>query len=374
MTSKIKELFPNWRPRQVAEFYGFPVDQHSGKGQTLGIISLGGRINLDELKSDFDGLEVPMPGIKTVDVMADSITDEQNQGGSGETHLDVEVAGSVAPGLEITIYRGPNPTGFEAALKKAIEDRQSVISISWGCSETTAAGMAEFEAVLKEAADKGITICASSGDWGSSNARNAKGIAGPAPDGKAHLEYPASSPWVLSCGGTELVSDNGDKKEVVWNNVERRSGAAGGGVSDAFALPDWQAAAGISIPSANTGKTGRVSPDVAGLAAGGDWQYFEDGVTHPTGGSSAVAPLWAGFIALVNEARSAAGKPRLGFFNDRLYTLAAANPGLFRDVASGTNRPSKDYPGYDAGPGFDACTGWGSPNGRALFEALVALD
>lgn len=369
----MKELFPSWSPLQVAKHYGFPVERYSGKGQHVAVISLCGPVNMSELKKDFDGLKVPMPEISEHRVMPESITAAQNQMSSGESHLDVEVIGSICPDAEITIYRGPNPQGFTAAVKKAVGDHQSVIAISWGCSETTLPGCAEMEATLRQARENGLTVCAASGDWGSSNARNNSGVAGAAPDGKAHLEYPASSPLVMSCGGTELVSKDGRKTEIVWNNSQRGSGAAGGGVSDVFPLPEWQARAGIQIPSVNTGKPGRVSPDVAGLAAGGDWMIYEDSKPRPTGGSSAVAPLWAAFITLVNEARTAAGKTRLGFVNERLYALAAEG-GLFKDIVIGTNRPTADDPGYDACKGFDACTGWGTPIGAKLFDALFGLD
>ena len=369
----IKELFPAWSPLQVAKHYGFPIDKYSGKGQTIAVISLGGPVDMDELRSDFIALKVPMPKVTLQRVMPPSISKSQDNMSSGETHLDVEVIGSICPDAGITIYRGANPNGFAAALQKAVDDRQSIIAISWGSSEKSLSDCEDMEAALKKAKEYGLTVCASSGDWGSSNARNIKGVAGAAPDGKAHLEYPSSSPYVLSCGGTELVSENGRQTEVAWNNRQRGSGACGGGVSELFRLPEWQERAGIKILSANSGKPGRIIPDVAGLAAGGDWMIYGKAQSAVTGGSSAVAPLWAAFIALVNEARNEAGKSRLGFVNEHLYSIAARG-GSFNDVVSGTNRPAPDYPGYDAGPGFDACTGWGTPIGAKLFEALADLD
>ena len=366
-----QETFPAWSPLQVAAHYGFPTDQYSGKGQTIGVISLGGTVDMDVLKDEFESLGVTMPKVTQKDVVPPAIDPEQEKMGSGEVQMDVQVVGSLCPDAEITIYRGSaDVAGFAAAVLKAVDEEQSVISISWGSSESSLAECAPMETALKAAYEKGLTVCASSGDWGSSNERNNTGVAGAAPDGKAHLEYPASSPFVLACGGTELVTVDGKQVEVVWNNVERKSGAAGGGVSVLFELPEWQKKAGIDIPCANTGKRGRVIPDVAGLAAGGDWMIFNDFRPEVTGGSSAVAPLWAGFIALVNEARQAKGKPRLGFVNERLYMLAAKG-GLFNDVRHGTNCPSRGYPGYHACEGFDACTGWGTPVGARLFPALV---
>lgn len=366
-----KELFPAWTPSRVAEHYGFPTDRYTGKGQTVAVISLGGPVDMGAVKDEFESLGVPMPKIREKTATPPPIDPQQDKMGSGEVQMDVQVVGSICPDAVITVYRGAaDAAGFAAAVQAAVDDGQSVISISWGTSETTLSDCAGMEAALRAAHDKGLTVCASSGDWGASNARNDTGVAGAAPDGMAHLEYPASSPYVLACGGTELVSKDGEPVEVVWNNTERKSGAAGGGVSVLFERPAWQTRAGVDICCANTGKPGRVTPDVASLAAGGDWMIFDDFRPEVTGGSSAVAPLWAAFIALVNEARAESGKPRLGFVNERLYALAAKG-GIFNDIVDGTNRPSPDYPGYDAKPGFDACTGWGTPICEKLFAALV---
>jgi kumamolisin len=369
-----KELFPAWSPLKVARHYGFPVHRHSGKGQTVAIISLGGPIDLNLLKDEFESLSIPMPKIREIKVEPPKLDSAQEKMGSGEVQMDIQVVGCLCPDAEITVYRGAiDAAGFAAAVQKAVDDGQSVISISWGSSETTLEECKAMEAALKAAHDKGITVCASSGDWGCSNQRNNTGVAGPAPDGKAHLEYPASSPYVLACGGTELVVQGQKHVEVVWNNVDRKSGAAGGGVSALFELPEWQAQAGISIPSANNAKTGRVVPDVAALAAGGDWMVFDDFRPEVTGGSSAVAPLWAAFVVLVNEARASAGKSRLGFVNPLLYRLAAKG-GFFNDIEHGTNRPSPDYPGYDACKGYNACAGWGTPIGEKLHQALLEAE
>ncbi|MCP5052713.1 MAG: S8 family serine peptidase [bacterium] len=371
--SKPKQIFPNWLPVQVAQFYEFPME-FTGKGQTIAIISLGGPINMNELEKDFHAMRVPMPDIKTVDVDPDSITSQQNDMGSIETHLDLEVVGSICPGADITIYRGPNPSGLADTVKKAVEDKNSIISISWGTPETFLDKNGEMETVLENAKSQGITVCAAAGDGGSSDERDPKtGDSIPAFDNKAHPNYPASSAYVLACGGTQLVSENSIWKEVVWNTQGKGGGAGGGGVSDLFNLPSWQSDAGINIPSANNGNIGRVLPDVAGLASGGDWKIYQSGRGKLVGGTSAVTPLWASLIALINEKREQAGKAPLGFINERLYQLARQG-GLFNDITQGNNRPTPDYPGYEAAPGFDACSGWGTPIGSKLVEALTNLD
>lgn len=380
-----KEIFPGWLPLQMAKQYKFPL-QFTGKGQTIAIISLGGEINMNELKEDFRALRVPMPNIKVVSVDPDSITSEQNSMPSGETHLDVEIIGSVCPQSEITIYRGAPPFGFAQTVNKAIADKNSVISISWGFPEWAADKITkseekryfkkwveECEAVFEHAKNEGITVCAAAGDGGSSGASFVKGELQLPPDRKAGVVYPASSQYILACGGTELLLKNGEAKETVWNNSRRGGGASGGGVSEWFDLPAWQSNAGINIPSVNTGKMGRVIPDVAGLAALRDWDFYQSGEVKPSGGTSAVAPLWASFIALINDARVESGKSQLGFINERLYDLAVQG-GLFNDITVGDNKPTHDYPGYVATPGFDACSGWGTPIGPRLFQALTILE
>jgi kumamolisin len=241
-----------------------------------------------------------------------------------------------------------------------------------------------LEKALEAARVAGVTVCVSASDWGSSNTRGpSMMLPGAAPDGGAHVCYPASSPLVLACGGTELMEmedGSGVQTERVWNNAVKdgkaaeRGGATGGGVSRQFDIPEWQTRAGVRIDCVSTGKTGRVVPDVAGLAAAADWKIYVIGHgVSPDGGTSAVAPLWASLILMANQLRAEAGKGPLGHVNERLYELAAAG-GVFRDVTVGDNRSAPAYPCYAAGPGFDACTGWGAPEGEALIKALVALD
>lgn len=369
--AQAQELYPGLLPIQVAKFYDFPM-KYTGKGQSIAIISLGGQLDTDELKSDFRDLRIsPAPDIKVVDLPG--ISQQQNAQPTGESHLDVEVIGSICPEASITIYRGPNPGGFADAIQAAVDADNSVISISWGGPEQPGEDQSKMEAVLQKARERGITVCAAAGDGGSSDERGQDGNPAPAPGNVAQVDYPASSPNVLACGGTELIKEkNGQLTQWVWNNTPR-GGAGGGGVSSVFPLPNYQEKAGINIPSVNTGQSGRVVPDLAGLAAGGDWEIYDSGRGEKVGGTSAVAPLWASFIALVNEARAQSGKPRLGFINDRLYELASRGD-LFAEITEGNNKISPDYPGYDATPGFDACTGWGTPIGSSLAEALTQLD
>jgi kumamolisin len=238
-----------------------------------------------------------------------------------------------------------------------------VISISWGNPEKawTAQAMKSFDEAFQTAAALGVTICCAAGDAGSQD-ENPDGLAqdGQLPDGLNHADFPGSSPHVLCCGGTRLLA-TGDTigSETVWNDDPKRS-ATGGGVSDVFAPPAYQAGADVP-PSANPGhKRGRGVPDVAGNAdPATGYQVRVDGEEFGIGGTSAVAPLWAGLVALLNQRL---GHP-VGFLNPLLYGTLRGK-GATRDITEGDNGA------YRAGRGWDACTGWGSPVGTALLEAL----
>jgi len=176
----------------------------------------------------------------------------------------------------------------------------------------------------------------------------------------AHADFPASSPFALACGGTSLQASQGAiSGETVWNDDK---GASGGGVSDVFDLPSWQVAANVP-PSANPG--GRIGRGVPDVAANADpytgYQTRVDGQNYASGGTSAVAPLWAGLFALINEQLT---EP-VGYVNPLLYQDLINQADVTRDIVSGNNGA------YQAGPGWDACTGLGSPNGEDWLAALI---
>jgi kumamolisin len=263
--------------------------------------------------------------------------------------LDIEVVAAVAVGAKVAVYFAPNTDqGFLDALTMAIHDtknKPSVISISWGGPESswTAQAMQAMDSAAQAAAALGVTITVASGDNGSDD-----GVG----DGANHVDFPASSPHVLACGGTTLKGSGSTiSSEVVWNETTSQEGATGGGISTVFAQPAWQK----SI--AATAK-GRGVPDVSGDAdPSTGYQVRVDGRKLVIGGTSAVAPLWAGLIALAN----AQNKTSAGLLQPALY----ANPAAFRDVTSGNNGAFK------AAKGWDACTGLGSPNGTAIIKTLA---
>ena len=345
-----------YTPTQVGAAYGFPTGL-DGTGECIALIELGGGFKAAELDAYFSSLKItPTPTVTAVSVDGGKNAPTGDpQGPDGEVVLDIEVSGALAPGATIAVYFAPNTDrGFIDAVLAAIHDktrRPSVVSISWGSAESswTEQALKAFDGALQDASLLGVTVCCAAGDGGSGDG---------APDGLAHADYPASSAFALACGGTRLVIDQGRSTETVWN--DGANGATGGGVSDVFPLPDWQKAAGIPV-SANPGhRVGRGLPDVAGNAdPDTGYEIRADGRETTIGGTSAVAPLVAALIARCNQGLGR----RVGFLNPVLYTQAAVR-GSFHDITDGSNGA------YAAGPGWDACTGWGSPRGDLLLKAL----
>ncbi len=410
----------SYPPNQVAELYQFPAGT-DGSGQTVAVIELGGGFSASDLDAYFGGLHIAVPSVTAqgVDGAANAPGSDPN-GADIEVNLDIDVIGAVAPGAKQVVYFAPNngDQGFVDAISAAAEASPApiAISISWGQSEDswTAQGLSAMNAAMSDAAALGITVCAAAGDNGSGDDVN---------DGKPHCDFPASSPYALACGGTKLEASGGAiTSEVVWNETASNEGAGGGGVSDKFALPSWQANAGVptraagttsshhrhkhgeesgrrgmpsegmpsegmrdegmpseavtsrgmpsegmpseGMPSEGTASAGgRGVPDVAGNAdPTTGYQVYADGQSQVVGGTSAVAPLWAALIARLAQATG----NRFGLIQPTLY--AGVSPGEdvagFRDITSGNNGA------YSAGPGWDACSGLGSPDGTALLDRI----
>ena len=345
---------------QVGELYDFPSSA-TGQGQTIGIIELGGGYTQSDLNTYFSSVGIsPAPTVTAVSVDGAQNSPTGDSGGpDAEVMLDIEVSGSVAPAANIAVYFAPNTdSGFLDAINQAVDDKTnnpSVISISWGGPESTwtSQSLQSYNSALEAASAVGVTVCIAAGDNGATDGVD---------DGLDHVDFPASSPYALACGGTHLVgSGTTITSEVVWNDLPN-NGATGGGVSATFPLPTFQANANVP-PSVNPGNfVGRGVPDVAGDADPfTGYQIDVDGSDIVVGGTSAVAPLWAGLIACINSSL----KTPVGYLNPTLYQTVAAAAGTFHDITSGNND------GYSAGPGWDACSGWGSPNGAAILQSLA---
>jgi kumamolisin len=240
------------------------------------------------------------------------------------------------------------------ALKQAIADDVSVLGSGWGAPEADwkDEDIRAIDTALEAATNKGITVLVAAGDGGVTDGKD---------DKHRHVDFPGSSPWVLSVGGTTLKSESERiTSETVFNSG---NAATGGGVSEKFARPDWQS--GVSVPPRGDGKFGRGVPDVVASA---DPRFGVPIIVHGhverIGGTSGAMPLWAGLIALMNQALGY----NLGYLNPRLYReLGPA--GLFHTITSGDNSVS-GVEGYSAGGPWSPVAGWGSPDGMKLLTWL----
>jgi len=351
----------SYTPTQVASLYTFPTGV-DGSGECIALVELGGGYKPADLSKYWTQLNLTKkPAVSAVSVgNGDNHPTGDPNGPDGEVMLDIEVSGAIAPGAKIVVYFADNTdAGFLNAITTAVHDstnNPSIVSISWGGPESswTQQAMTSMDEAFQAAAAMGVSVCVAAGDDGSSDGVN---------DGLNHVDFPASSPNVLGCGGTKLLaSGNSITSETVWNELANNEGATGGGISDVFPLPTWQNGAGVP-PSANPNQNvGRGVPDVSGDADPTTGYLTRvDGQSGVIGGTSAVAPLWAGLIALINES---IGKSA-GFINPLPYQNASTAAD-FNDVTSGNNGT------YPAGPGWDACTGLGSPIGSRVATAFGA--
>ncbi|MGH8317165.1 MAG: S53 family peptidase [Steroidobacteraceae bacterium] len=347
----------SFTPVQLATLYDYP--QGDGGGECIALIELGGGYRPQDLQTYFTGLGLAVPTVTAVSVdQASNQPTGSPDGPDGEVMLDIEVAGAIAPAATIAVYFAPNTdAGFLDAVTTAIHDdvrRPSVVSISWGGAESTwtAQAMSAMDQAFQAAAALGITVCIAAGDSGSTD-----GVS----DGSNHVDFPASSPHALACGGTSLQA-NGTTivSEVVWNDGNPASGATGGGVSTFFALPPWQQGLDTTDTEGNRSPLAmRGVPDVAGDAdPQTGYSVLVDGTSAVFGGTSAVAPLWAGLVARINALRG----HDAGLVNPALY----GEPSALRDVTQGNNGA------FAASSGWDACTGLGSPDG-AKVAAITGL-
>ncbi len=362
-------------PQEVAQLYSFPTTGN-GAGQTIGIYEMqtqdgsAGYTTADlanTMKAFGGNLKVPTP----IDVSIDGV---KNSGVSdGETGLDITVASAIAQGAEIAVYfTGGDTQSIIHALQTMIhpeagDPQPSVLSISygWGPDDPTADSFSDedytqIDQLFQDAANLSITVLVSSGDSGAFISSKTQ----------AQTSYPATEPWVIACGGTTVGDVSGTNYvEYVWNDTGAGGpGATGGGISAKFPVPSYQAKAGLPTRM-GTGQPGRGIPDISANASeNSGYPQYINGQEQAVGGTSAVAPLYAGLIALIN---ADLGGP-VGFINPTLYSIGS---GTFRPVSGPpgpANNSCNGVTGYPAGAGWNACTGLGSVNGVALENALKA--
>ncbi|HEY2822657.1 MAG TPA: S53 family peptidase [Candidatus Acidoferrum sp.] len=366
-------------PPQVAALYDYP-SKLDGTNQNVAIFAFNGTgpdphggYKLTSLETYFEQvLGGKTPTIKDVVVQGpgndpgpDSQASSRQGDATGEVMLDMCVVGSVAPGANIFMYFTEfTSQGWLDGLNQAITDANKidVISISYGNPEDdpdgawTAMGVQQVNQAFEGAAAKGITICCASGDDGSSDQVTSG----------AHVDFPASSPFVLGVGGTKLVATAASPatidSEVVWNESLQGEGATGGGVSAVFTKPTYQNSVSVPTSANPPHNVGRGVPDVAAVAdpeTGVIIVHVDGKHLEAIGGTSAAAPMWASLIARLNQGL----KANCGFLNALIYNNQFPK-GAFRDITSGNNGA------YKANSGWDACTGFGTPIGDGLLQAL----
>jgi kumamolisin len=354
-----------------ARRYNFPTTYKGrtldGDGQCIAIIELGGGFSNSDLDVYFQSISVPVPNVTAVSVNNGINHPTPSGDADGEVLLDIEVAGAVAPKAKLAVYFAPNEgSGFLDAISAAVHDSErkpSVVSISWGGPEDPVEkqSLDAFHELFVEAAALGVTICAASGDHGVAD------LDGHYWDKKVHVDHPACDDYVLACGGTQI--DPTSKQDVAWNdglpfNAPPYGGgwASGGGVSAIFPLPTYQKSAKVPASIAAGHPRGRGVPDIAMSAD--NYRVRVHGQDQISGGTSAVAPLMSALVVLLNQAK----KKNVGFLNPLLY--AKAKSGVVKDVIKGNNGITGSVKGYSAGPGWDACTGLGTPDGMKLLNEL----
>jgi kumamolisin len=348
-------------PSEVARLYGMTT-AGQGVGQCIAIVSPRGGYDRGDLAAACAAMKIAVPEVIDVAVGTGANRFGVDHEGDREVSLDVQVIAGVAPSARIVVYfTESDEYSYAKGVAQAVHDavhRPNVIVFTWGESEDfwPDDARAAMDDTLADAVKLRVTVVAAAGDDLATERRG---------DGKAHVDYPAASPFVLACGGTELtLGPAGDSivEETVWNTGGSKG--TGGGISGKYPVPSYQKNLALP-PSVNAGDgPGRGVPDVAAAASENNgYRIVFNDTDIVTGGTSATAPLWAAFIALVNEQCGLS----LGFINPTLY----ANPALFRPITTGNNMAFGL--GYSAGPGWNACAGLGAPMGAAILAHFTAV-
>jgi len=360
---------------QYAKFYNFP-SRLTGKGQKIALIELGGGF----LESDISGYFSELAKIPTPKINLHSVLGRNNKPGGNdikdikedaEVTMDIEVAGSAAPGASLEVYFAPNNSrGLLEAIVTAADDGCQIISISWGDLEAIVSkqGLNAINNALQEAANLNSTVLCASGDFGSTGAPT---------DNAMNIQFPASSPFALACGGTSVtIKDNKIQNEEVWNAIWeffKVRMASGGGFSKGFgsSFPNLRPAYQNGVlPPLYSGQPNRGSPDISASAnpsgSGHLLRFRSQDVIG--GGTSAAAPLLAALFARINEKIG-----DQGFVNGVLYKLAS-KPKTYRQILKGNNIITQGVNFWNAGAIWNPCTGLGAPNGKEILKGFESFQ
>jgi subtilase family serine protease len=321
----------------------------TGSGQTLGLLEFDG-YDMSDVTASFAGQR---NGVPIQNELLDGAS-AGSDGDDGEQVLDIVQAASMAPGMsQIRVYIAPGTSQIgvgdvDIFNDMATENIAKQLSCSWGWNPDDTA---QLDPIFEEFAAQGQTLFVASGDAGAYTGSNA-----------TDNSYPAESVYVVAVGGTDLTTNGAGgpwQSETAWLD------SGGGPADDGFAIPSWQV--GVANSSNQASTTIRNVPDVAAEANTDNYLCDQGTCTGDYGGTSFAAPRWAGFLALVNQQAVGGGNSTLGFINPAIYSIGqgASYHSAFHDITSGSNNK------YSAGPGYDLVTGWGSPNGTGLINALA---
>ena len=367
---------PPYTVSQILKAYNAANLGVTGAGQKIAIL-IDTVPNVSDVTTFWTNNGIAQSASNLEFINVNNVDDATLHTATGEETLDVEWASGIAPGAGIRVYAAGSlaNSDLDKAIQQIINDLPTqpalhTLSISLGEGET-AMPKGEFDTdaqLFATLASSGVSVFVSTGDYGSTP-NNPSSTVAPANNGPLQVESYASDPSVTAVGGTSLYVDATTglrASESAWGGVGSPYGG-GGGVSIQYARPSWQQ--GTGVPSG----TMRCLPDVALVADPntGAYVYLNGGV-QVYGGTSWGTPVWAGFCALINQARANQGWAPLGLMNPRLYPLLGTSS--FTDITTGSNATSVSNGLYQATVGYDMATGLGAPNMGVLLPALVAVQ
>jgi subtilase family serine protease len=337
----------------------------TGSGQMVGLFEADGYYTNDIASYE---TRAGLSNVPLINVLITNFNGSPGQN-NDEVALDIDMAIAMAPGLAaVVVFEGPGNSSDWIDILDTMSSSNQIkqFSSSWNYFATPDPDT-NFDNIFQKMAAQGQSYFQAAGD------------------GDAYIAVPVAtpsdSPYVTSVGGTTLTMTNSGSNyvsEIVWNwgftppgwsGISDENVGSGGGISTVYSTPYWQQ--GMGTPANGGSATMRNIPDVA-LTGDNVFVYVDNGLNDYLGGTSVAAPLWAGFTALVNQQAAAAGQPTVGFLNPALYALGQGSnyANCFHDITTGSNAWPGSSNEINAVPGYDLCTGWGTPSGSNLINAL----
>jgi subtilase family serine protease len=320
----------------------------TGKGQSVGLFEYAG-YEISDVRLFFktvkQTLKVPVRGVSLNGV---SLNCPPASCDDGEQVLDIEMAISMAPALkQVVVYVGSNDVSI--LNRMATDNTSKQLSCSWGWADDETS----IDPILMAFAAQGQALFVATGDNGSASA--------------ASYVWPSDDPLVVAVGGTDITTNGAGGS---WKSETGWSGSAGMPSKNKVPIPAYQRLPGVVTSTNHASRKLRNIPDVGAEANTNQFSCYDRGCAGGNGGTSYAAPVWAGFLALVNQQAVAMGKSPVGFINPAIYSIGTGTSYSrdFHDSKSGSNG------GYSAVRGYDLVTGWGSPNGAALIDGLVGAS